>query len=244
MPSISLPAAVIGAGALGAGTSVLGGVLGASAAEKAATTQSNSYLQGLGIAQQEVGPYVAEGQSAGNSLSALYGLGPGGSGSIGPAFNAFSQSPSFQFPYQQGLRGVNFGLGSQGLLQSGSQAKATQQFGQGLASTYLMGSYVNPLLSIYGQGAQSASSLAGTSASLLGNAGSASAAGTVGAANAITGGLTGAAGSINGSIGNLALYSLLARGGGGSSSYQPISGGTPQSYNPVQYTQGSSLWGQ
>lgn len=244
MPSISLPAAVIGAGALGAGTSVLGGIMGADAAKSAAQTQSNSYLQGLGIAQQEVGPYVAEGQSAGNSLAQLYGLNGQGTAGTNAAFNAFSQLPAFQFPYQQGLRGVNFGLGSQGLLQSGSQAKATQQFGQGLASTYLMSNYVNPLMQIYGQGAQSAQSLAGTSASLLGNAGSASAAGTVGAANALTGGLTGAAGSINGSIGNLALYSLLARGGGGSSSYQPISGGTPQSYNPVQYTQGSSLWGQ
>lgn len=241
---VTLPTAILGSAAIGAGGSIASGILGSNAAKSAAQTQAQAYQQSFGAAQSELQPFVNNGTAAGNTLASFYGLGgAGGSSNAGQLPQGFINSPAYQFPYQQGLRGVNFGLGASGLEQSGSQAKATQSFGQGLASQYLMSNYINPLFNMYGTGAQSAQSLAGFGSQAAIGAGTASAAGTVGSANAITGAIGGATGAVGSGVGNLALYSLLAKspGFGGAqqsnSSYQPISGGTPGAYGAVPYPQ-------
>lgn len=237
---ISTGTAILGSAAIGAGGSILGGFLGSNAASKASQQQVAAYQAAFAQAKGELQPFVDNGTSAGNTLASFYGLGPGGSSNAGQLPQGFINSPAYQFPYQQGLRGVDFGLGSQGLLQSGSQAKATQQFGQGLASSYLMSNYINPLFSLYGTGAQSAQSLASFGSQSTIGAGNAAAAGTVGSANAINSAIGGVASSVNSGTSNLALYSLLARSGGANanSSYQPITGNNTSFSNPVQYTGG------
>lgn len=239
--------ATIGAGALGAGGSIVSGILGSNAAKSAANTQAASYASALQLAKGEIQPYVDTGNAAGTSLAALYGLGPQGSAGTQSQFNAFTNLPSYQFPFQQGVRATNFGLGAGGLLQSGAQSKAQQQFGQGLASTYLQSNYVSPLMQLYQTGAGAASSLGGLGAGLLTGQGAAQAGGIVGSTNALTSGIAGASNSASSTAGNLALYSLLAKnpqfgGSQSTSSYQTSgpTGGFAPAY--TGFNQGSPVY--
>lgn len=250
--------ATLGAGALGAGANLFSGFLGSSAASKAAGLQANAITQGTNAAyalgEQGLGlltPYANRGNAAGDTLASFYGL-PGSTpqaGGPGALPQGFINSPAYQFPFQQGQRATNFGSGASGLLQSGAGQKALTQFGSGLASTYLMNNYINPLMSLSGQGAGAAQSAAGLSGQLgqtmmtgIAGAGAANAGGVVGSANALTGGLTGAASSLTGGIGNLALLSLLGRGTGTNGSPS----NSPSSYSnifPNIFGNGGSFWG-
>lgn len=240
--------ATLGAGALAAGGAGLSGWLGSNAASKAAGIQANAITQGTNAAYQlgEQGlglltPYANRGNAAGDTLASFYGL-PGSTpqaGGPGALPQGFTNSAAYQFPFQQGQRATNFGSGASGLLQSGAGQKALTNFGSGLASTYLMSNYINPLMALSGQGAGAAQSAAGLSGQLgqtvmsgIAGAGAAQAGGVVGSANSITGGISGAANSLGGGIGNLALLSLLGRGGnaGGSN-------GSPSIYQGLQ-----SMW--
>ncbi len=244
LAAIGLPAATMIAGGLGAGGSILSGILGSNAAEKAAQTQAAGIQAGLAQAQQFsqqglglLSPYVGRGNAAGDTLASFYGL-PGSTpqaGGAGALPAGFTNSAAYQFPFQQGQRATNFGSGASGLLQSGAGQKALTNFGSGLASTYLMSNYINPLFSLMGSGASAAGQGAGllsglgqTSLSALSGVGSALGGGIVGGANALTGGITGATNSISGGIGNLALLSLLGKGGvgGSQSSYPTTAGGS------------------
>lgn len=168
--------------------------------------------------QSNLSPFINNGTNAMYSLASLYGLPTpnnpsGGAGATNAAFDAFTKLPAYQFPLQQGNLALSDQLNAQGKQQSGAQARETQQFGQGLASTYLMSNYVNPLLSLAGQGQGAASSLANANVASgsqvgqsYGNIGTAQAAGTMGIGNSLSGGLSGGANS-------LALYSALSNGG-------------------------------
>ncbi len=235
--------ATLGAGALGAGASLFSGILGSNAATKAAGIQADAITSGtnaaLSLGEQGLGlltPYANRGNAAGDTLASFYGFGGSGSGTAGQLPQGFINSDAYQFPFQQGQRATNFGSGASGLLQSGAGQKALSQFGSGLASTYLMSNYINPLMSIAGQGAGAASSAANLYGSLgqtvmggTAGAGAANAGGVVGSTNALTGGITNAASSLTGGIGNLALLSLLGRGAGGGTS----SGSNPSSYSSL-----------
>ncbi len=246
--------ATLGAGALGAGGSLLSGWLGSNAATKAAGIQAGAINQGtqaaLSLGQQGLGlltPFANRGNAAGDTLASFYGL-PGSTpqaGGAGALPAGFTNSAAYQFPFQQGQRATNFGSGASGLLQSGAGQKALTNFGSGLASTYLMSNYINPLMQISGQGANAAQSganlfgqLGQTAMSGIAGAGAANAGGVVGSANALTGAIGSATNAFGGGIGNLALLSLLGRGGTGGT------GGTGSSYTfPNVFGSGGSAWG-
>lgn len=50
------------------------------------------------------------------------------------AFNAFYQTPLYQFPLQQGLDAVNANYAARGMLQSGAAQKAISDYSAGMAS--------------------------------------------------------------------------------------------------------------
>lgn len=225
---------------IGAIGSVASAGIGAYSASKASDQQAAAAQNALNFQQQvyaqnqsNLAPYTTTGTNALYSLASLYGLptpsNPGGSAdggaSTNAAYQAFTNLPSYQFPLQQGNLSLERQLNAQGKTQSGAQARETQQFGQGLASQYLMSNYVSPLMSLAGSGQQAASSLASSSVQSAnqvgqsyGNLGTAQAAGTMGIGNALSGGITGGANS-------LALYSALSNGG---SAY---GGGSGSSFN-------------
>ena len=85
MPSISLPAAALVAGGVGAAGSIGSAVIGSNAAHQAANAQvqaaqiaSNTQLGIFNQTQQNLQPYNTAGQSALSQLASLFGLGAGG----------------------------------------------------------------------------------------------------------------------------------------------------------------------
>jgi hypothetical protein len=210
MPSISLPAAILGAGALGVGGAVASGVIGSNAAQSAAQTQANAANLAtntqLGIfnqTQQNLQPYNQVGQSALSQLASLFGLSTGGAPGTGPtpataaaATSALTQYPGYQFGLKQGSQALSASAASQGLELSGGQLAAQQQYGQNYAMANAWNPYVSQLNTLASNGQNAGASLGAIGATTGNNvaqtqlaAGQATAAGTVGSANALTGAL-------------------------------------------------------
>lgn len=191
------------------GGSLLGGMMGANAAKKAAGQAADAQQQGLNFtkgvyneAQGNFEPYIGTGQDALSSLAGFLGLPGGNAGGSMATFNQFTQTPGYQFALDQGNLAVNRQLAAQGLSNSGAQGRALAQYNQGYASQQF-GNYLDQLGKLAGFGQQSAGQLAGvgtdTSRTVqqgYSNLGSAQAAGTMGANNAWTQALQGAFGAM------------------------------------------------
>lgn len=232
MPSISAP--VIGAGILG-GASIGSAVLGSNAAK----TASNDQLQAAQLAaqtqlgifnqtQSNLQPYNTAGQSALSQLAKLFGLGPGGGGqpNAAAATSALTQFPGYQFGLQQGNLAQQQSAASQGLLLSGAQLQASQQFGQNYAMQQAWNPYVSQLntLAQNGQNAGAQLGAIGTNTGQqVGNSilagGQAAASGVVGSNNAIQGGIQSGL--------TAALLGLNSGNWGGNTTNYPVPAGTP-----------------
>lgn len=232
----SLAAAVLGAGALGAGASIWGSNKAAGAQTDAANaaitnqkdmfaTNSNNLSPfinagkgGIGQLQDWLNP--SGGTSGGNPLSALLKLVmPGADQSA-----TLEQTPGYQFSAGQGTRGALNALAARGLGGSpGAIAKGVGGYVSGLASN-TWDSVVKNLLSTFGAGNNALQGLVNTGVT----AGSSLAGVGTNTANSITGSLTGAGnaqaaaanatGAAVGGLGNstttAALLQQLGLGGG------------------------------
>lgn len=236
---LALSAGIGGAGALGSA------LIGSNAAGKASRAQMDAANNALsfqkGVYESNKGnlqPWINNGSNAMYSLASLYGLPTpqnpqGGAAGVNAGWEAFKGLDAYKFPFEQGNLALERQLNAQGRTQSGAQARATQQFGQGLASQYMMSNYVNPLMQMSGQGQQAAGALAGygnQSAQQIGNSfgnfGTAQASGIMGQGNAMAGG-------VNGLSNSLQLYSMLAQNNKGGSSSPTYSGGGGGGYQPT-----------
>lgn len=156
MPSISLPAAVIGAGVLGAGAAIYSGSKASGAAKQAAQVQSDAANRAADLQQQRfeavqknLQPFVDFGQGQIPNLNSLLpggdnptqkavmsllGIGPNG---LDPAARQkfLESTPGYQFTRDQGLRAVQNGFAAQGLGRSGAALKGGASFATGLADT-------------------------------------------------------------------------------------------------------------
>lgn len=158
-------------GAIGAGTSLIGGLLGKSAADKAAAAQAAaaekaaafSKAQGqqaadyqTRIAGQQTGneqPFIGAGQGAVNSLAGM--LGPGGE--LTQKFGPFEaptgvteqNDPGYQFRLQQGSNMLQNSAAARGGLLSTGTAKNLTDYGQNAASAEY-GNVYNRALQTYG----------------------------------------------------------------------------------------------
>lgn len=99
------------------------------------------------------------------------------------AFNAFYTSPGYQFRLGEGIKALDASAAARGRLLSGSQTKAVQQYGEGLASAEF-GDYWNRLAAMSGSGQTSASGTASAANVLGANVGNTIFQGGVGAGNA------------------------------------------------------------
>lgn len=208
MPSISLPVAVLGAGALGIGGGIASSIISSNAAGKAADAQTqaantaaNTQLGIFNQTQSNLAPYNQMGQSALSQLASLFGLGPGGSGgpsqqSAGAATSALTNYPGYQFGLGQGQQALDRSAASRGLLLSGAQLKDSQQFGQQYGLQQAWNPYVSQLNNFASLGENAAATTgnigANTGASVANSqlaAGQATASGIVGSSNAINSGI-------------------------------------------------------
>jgi hypothetical protein len=208
MPSISLPGAIIGGGAISALGGLGSGLIGANAASQASQAQlqaaqlaQQTQLGIFGQTQANLAPYMQAGNSALQQLASLFGLGPGGTGpnagTAAAATSALTKYPGYQFGLQQGVSALDASAASQGLLLSGNQLTAAQQYGQNYAMQNAWNPYVSQLNTLAGSGQNAAAGLgaigANTGSSVANSqlaGGQAAASGIVGSANALTSGLS------------------------------------------------------
>lgn len=161
----------MGVGAAIAGSAVVGAVSSSSAAGKQADAANNAADATTAASAQmrtDLQPYTNAGTSAINPLWAAMGYTQDANGNmvVNPnstlqqqfSFNPsdLASTPGYQFTLQQGLRGVNNQLASQGLGLSGAQLKGATTYATGLADNTYNQQY-NNALSTYNTNYQTAS---------------------------------------------------------------------------------------
>lgn len=154
--------AAIGAGVSAAGA-IGGSLIQANAAGNAADKANAAQQAGLQQATAQLAPWTATGGSANTATGDLLGL--NGQDAATKAMANYQTSPGYQWQLDQGLRAVDAGAASKGLLRSGATLKAEQTFGQGLADTDFT-NYYNRLydLSKLGENAAGGTATADTTA--------------------------------------------------------------------------------
>jgi hypothetical protein len=129
-------------------------ISGASAAAQAVDAQTRATGQANYDASiANVQPYIGAGQNALMQYANINGL--NGADAANAAMANFQASPGYQYQLDQGLKAVDAGAASQGLLRSGATLRAEQTLGNNLANTDF-GNYVGRLNSLSNVGLQGA----------------------------------------------------------------------------------------
>ena len=138
------------AGIIGGAGSLLGGLFGASAADKAAKEQAQAAQNALNFQeqtwnqqQQNQAPFVQAGQTSIASLMKAINSGQFGAGSLpaqpaaftAPTLAQVQQTPGYEFTQQQGDKGVLEGAAAAGGAVTGGTLKALDQYNSNLANT-------------------------------------------------------------------------------------------------------------
>jgi hypothetical protein len=111
--------------------SVTGSLLQSKAAGDASDKAIDAQRQGLEVSRADLEPWRSAGGAAIPAVSNAAGLnGPEG---YDAAMTGFHTSPGYQWQLEQGLRAIDAGAASKGILNSGATLKAEQTFGTGLA---------------------------------------------------------------------------------------------------------------
>lgn len=226
---------------ISAAGSIAGGILGKKAADKqsqAAIRASQIQTQGmeraldksLGLQREmwetgraDVSPFREVGLNAATTLSDMF---------LNGDTSKFTQSPGYQFAFDEGQRALERGAAARGLLTSGATGRALVDYGQGMASQEF-NTYANRLQQLAGMGANAAvgqasnatnvgANMGQTAMTGMTNIGTAQAAGIAGAANAsafgqqqFARGLGGAFGNVATGVSNFDFGNLFNSSGGG-----------------------------
>ena len=125
---------------------------------KSGQSQANQAIQqGVTTATNQLRRGATTGVPANADQADLLGL--NGQPAADAAMAKFQQSPGYQWQLGQGLRAVDAGAASQGILRSGATIKGEETFGQGLANTDF-GNYWNRLQQLSGSGLDAAKGIA------------------------------------------------------------------------------------
>lgn len=198
--AVQLVTSPVGQAVVGGVGSVVGGVLEANAAEKAAETQSQAAANALALQREMfeyqkslLEPYRTAGTKALERLSGAMGLGGPGSQQ-----QMLEMDPGYGFRLGEGLKALERMQASRGNFLSGGALKAGQRFAQDTASQEYGNAY-NRLANIAGLGQTAGTQMGGAAAgfgtsagNIMGQEANALAAGRMGRASAYTGALGGA----------------------------------------------------
>lgn len=200
------------AAAIGIGTAVAG-IAGsamsssasssaAGAQEAAANQASANQMAMFNKTQANEQPYMQTGQNALGALSSLYGL----NGSA-PNYSVLTNSPNYQFAFNQGENALDASAAAKGNLFAGGYGQDLVNYGQGMASQQL-GAYTGELNTLANQGQNAASgtgalgqNAASTSGQDLMNGANAYGTGQINSANAWMNGLGQATNGISSALG-------------------------------------------
>jgi hypothetical protein len=249
----------------------------ADAATRAAEIQAQSAREAAAIQQQIADRQIAEArrtfeeqrsflqpyQEPGlNALARIQaGIAPGGEFARPFTMDQFQADPGYAFRLSEGQKALERQAAARGGLISGSALKAAVRFGQEMGSQEFQNAFaraqteranaLNPLLALYGTGAETAGALSGAAGgmgssigSFLGQSGQAQAAGLLGAGQAAAGGVTGAAGASAQGVygaGQAGAGGILGAAQGRASGYMgaqnTLMGGISNAYNLYQQQQ-------
>ena len=230
LAAITVPEAIIGAGAIGAGATAISSSNAAhaqtTAANNAITAQQGFYNQD----QTQLQPFITGGQGAYSTLNNLLGIGGNGISSSGGTSadiqNTLNNLPGYQFTLNQGLKATQGGYAAQGLADSGAALKGAATYATGLAQSNY-NNYLTGLQNSATTGENAANALAGygtqTGAQIGSNiigAGNAQAAASTATGNALTNGTN-----------NLSQYYTL----------NSLLNNTNQALNPVNVTPAQTI---
>lgn len=164
MGSISVPTAILGAGAIGGVGSLASGIIGSNAAQNAAQVQAQAadyaaqlQFREFGDIRKSLAPYLGLGRAAINPLESALGIGGKGGGPLDsrllaplpnwhPTMHQLQQTPGYRFALNQGLQATQNSYASQGLGSSVAAEKGAAQYATGLASTTYEQQFQNYLL--------------------------------------------------------------------------------------------------
>lgn len=207
---------------LGAGASLVGGLLSSSAANKAAKTQARAADKATDLQREQWlktlelnKPFYEAGITGQNALMQYLGLGGDpNAANYGAGMKPFTGAdlatePGYAFRLSEGVNALNKQAAAKGGLISGAALKEAQRYGQDYASGEYQNAYnrywnqrnqlLNPLQSLLGQGQTTAGAIgnagqnyANQAGANMQNAAAARASGYVGGANALTSALSGA----------------------------------------------------
>lgn len=145
-------AAIGGSALIGAGASIFGSSQAAGAQESAASNATNAQLGMFNVVRNALAPYINSGAGAAGQLQSLTGTNPGGNPltaaltkPFNPTMADLENTPGYQFTLDQGLKGVNSQLSSEGWARSGPGIKAGTQYAEDLASTTYQNQFNNNL---------------------------------------------------------------------------------------------------
>jgi len=185
-----------------------GSALASGAQTGAAGSAINTQNQFYGQATANSSPYMQAGGAALNALGSLYGL--PGYAQMDPAklSNMLTSLPGYQFQLQQGSKAIDQNAAARGMLASGATGQALEQYGQGLAGSYL-NNYIGGLGNLAQLGYGSTNALNALGSGYADRIGSAQ----IYQGNAKAGGFTSAAGGLGQAL--YGLPNLLNSFGGG-----------------------------
>lgn len=221
MAAWMIPAAMIGSSLLGGLTSNRAAKTQAAAADRSAELEREMFERQVELQA----PFREAGVRALGKLEAASEYTPFG-------MQQFQTDPGYGFRMSEGMKALERGAAARGGLLSGNTLRATQRFGQDLASQEYTNAFnryqternarLNPLQSLAGVGqtatnqlGQAGQSYASGAGEAMGAAAQARASGYMGAANAIGGGLNQYLNYSNNQAQNALLQQALAQRGGG-----------------------------
>lgn len=223
--------AIIGSAVIGAGSSLIQGAVGASAADKATKAQTAAADKSLALQEKifnqstaNMTPWMEAGKTALGQIQ--QGMADGSFDLSKYGYADLIQDPGYQFRVEQGTKALDRAAAARGDLVSGDQLKAVQDFGQQSASQEFNNAYArtanerdtrfNQLASVSAGGQNAAAAAAGVGANYSGQVantyaglGNAQAQGAINAGNAWSGALGGVATSANQGLENYLLSQRL-----------------------------------
>ncbi len=195
-----IAASILGSAALGIGGSIFGGITQSNAIGKASQTIGTGQQSALSALNQYLGPYAQFGQGLQPTLQSLLTPGPNQTATL-------KQLPGFQFASDMANWGTKAGAGKTGI--SGTTAVGGGNLQSALASQYFS-NFTNPLVNLYGTGAQAAGQVGQGAANIFTGGAQSQAQLAVGQGNVNAGMVGGIAGSLQ----NALLLRALTGGGG------------------------------
>lgn len=119
------------AAAIGAVGSIAGAAIQSGSVSGASNSARQVSGETVNQAIQNYSPYYYPGVSSYNNMASLLGL--NGTDAANTAMSTFKASPGYQYQVSEGLKAVDAGAASKGLLHSGATLKAEQTLGSNLA---------------------------------------------------------------------------------------------------------------